>query len=224
MDRHLGPRFQIPAGSITVISMIAITIWLPIYDRLVVPALRRVTGIEGGITLLQRMGVGFVFSILSMVVSGLIEKGRRASANAHPNPLGIAPMSVLYLAPQLILVGFFDAFNIIGQIEFYNREFPDHMKSVGNSLFFCSLAAASYLSTIMVNIVHHVTGGHGRPDWLTADLNDGRLDYFYYLLAGMGVLNFLYFLYCASRYRYKGSVELDRETHLDLELTSATKV
>ncbi|KAM0058826.1 putative proton-dependent oligopeptide transporter family, MFS transporter superfamily [Helianthus debilis subsp. tardiflorus] len=39
MDRHLGPHFQIPAGSIGVISMIIIGIWLPIYDRILVPSL-----------------------------------------------------------------------------------------------------------------------------------------------------------------------------------------
>ncbi|OWM89580.1 protein NRT1/ PTR FAMILY 2.13-like [Punica granatum] len=224
MDRHLGPRFQIPPGSMTVISMITIGIWLPIYDRLIVPALRRVTGLEGGITQLQRIGVGMVFSILSMVASGLVERDRRALANAHPNPLGITPMSALWLSPQLILMGFCEAFNIIGQIEFYNRQFPDQMRSVANSLFFCSFAGASYLSALVVNIVHHVTGGHGRPDWLTADINAGRLDYFYYLLAGMGALNFVYFLYSAKRYRYKGSVESDREGHLDFELTSTIKV
>ncbi|KAK4771767.1 hypothetical protein SAY86_013542 [Trapa natans] len=226
MDRHLGSYgFQIPAGSVTVISMFTIIIWLPIYDHLFVPALRRVTGVESGITQLQRMGVGVVFSVLSMLVSGVVEERRRTAANAaHPNLHGVAPMTVMWLAPQLVLAGFFDAFNILGQLEFYNREFPDRMKSIGNSLFFCSYAGASYLCAITVNVVHHVTGGHGRPDWLTADINLGRLDYFYYLLAGMGALNFVYFLHCARRYRYKGSVAVEYgpgETHLDLELTKA---
>ncbi|KAK4760451.1 hypothetical protein SAY87_005344 [Trapa incisa] len=226
MDRHLGSYgFQIPAGSVTVISMFTITIWLPIYDHLFVPALRRVTGVVSGITQLQRMGIGVVFSVLSMLVSGVVEERRRTAANAaHPNLHGVAPMTVMWLAPQLVLVGFFDAFNLLGQLEFYNREFPDRMKSIGNSLFFCSYAGASYLCAITVNVVHHVTGGHGRPDWLTADINLGRLDYFYYLLAGMGALNFVYFLHCARRYRYKGSVAVEYgpgETHLDLELTKA---
>ncbi|KAH7570169.1 hypothetical protein ACOSQ2_018464 [Xanthoceras sorbifolium] len=218
MDRHLGPKFQIPPASVGVISMITIGIWLPIYDRLIVPALRKITKHEGGITLLQRMGIGIIFSILSMIVAGLVEKERRAAANSNPNPLGIAPMSVMWLAPQLILMGFCEAFNIIGQIEFFNSQFPDHMRSIANSILSISFAVASYLNTLVVAIVHGVTGSHDHPDWLTNNINAGRVDYFYYLIAGMGVLNSIYFLYCAKRYRYKGRVELDNKPYPDLEL------
>ncbi|XP_030514485.1 protein NRT1/ PTR FAMILY 2.13-like [Rhodamnia argentea] len=220
MDRHLGPRFQIPSGSLVVISFLTIGLWLPFYDRVLVPALRKVTGHEGGITLLQRMGIGIVFSILSMVAAGLVERDRRASANSHP---GLAPISVFWLAPQLILMGFCEAFNAIGQIEFFNRQFPDNMRSVANSLFFCSFAGASYLSSLVVTVVHRVTGKDGRPNWLASNLNAGRLDYFYYLLAGMGIVNFVYFLVVARRYQYKSTLQHNKP-HFDVELSSGTNV
>ncbi|RDY06495.1 Protein NRT1/ PTR FAMILY 2.13 [Mucuna pruriens] len=219
MDRHLGPKFQIPAGSLGVISFITIGLWVPFYDRVFVPALRRVTKHEGGITLLQRIGIGMVFSILSMVAAALVEKVRRDLANTNPSPLGIAPMSVLWLAPQLILMGLCEAFNIIGQIEFYNRQFPEHMKSIANALFSCSFAGSSYVSSILVTTVHHATRTHSHPDWLTNNINAGKLDYFYYLVAGIGVLNFIYFLYVAQRYHYKGSVDLQDQAQ-DVELGS----
>ncbi|MCE3049449.1 hypothetical protein HAX54_044832 [Datura stramonium] len=209
MDRHLGPKFQIPAGSLSVISMITVGIWLPIYDRFIVPSLRKVTRIEGGITLLQRIGIGMVFSILSMVVAGLTEKVRRNSAITHNSPDGIAPITVMWLAPQLILMGFAEAFNILGQIEFYNKEFPENMSSVANSLFSCTMAGASYLSSLLVNILHKTTGGHGHPDWLTKDINAGRVENFYYLIAALGVLNLFYFLYVARRYQYKTRLVVD---------------
>ncbi|KAK4598365.1 hypothetical protein RGQ29_015727 [Quercus rubra] len=220
MDRHLGPHFQIPAGSMGVISFITIGLWLPFYDRFLVSALRKITKHEGGITLLQRIGIGIVFSILSMVVAGLIERVRRASAMLHPQPLGVAPMSVMWLAPQLILMGFCEAFNIIGQIEFFNRQFPEHMRSIGNSLFSCSFAGASYLSSVLVTIVHHATRTKSRPDWLTNDINVGRLDYYYFVIAGMGVLNLIYFVYCAKNYSYKGSLQKEDEPYVDVELSS----
>lgn len=219
MDRHLGPNFQIPAGSLGVISLIIIGLWVPFYDRVCVPSLRKITKHEGGITLLQRIGIGMVFSILSMIVAGLVEKIRRDVANSNPNPQGIAPMSVMWLFPQLILLGFCEAFNIIGLIEFFNRQFPDHMRSIANALFSCSFALANYVSTILVTSVHHVTGTEHHPDWLTNDINAGRLDYFYYLLAGIGVLNLVYFLFVAQRYHYKGSVDL-QEKAKDVELGS----
>jgi hypothetical protein len=54
---------------------------------------------------------------------------------------------------------------------------------------------------------------------LTNDINAGRLDYFYYLLAGIGVLNLAYFLYVSQRYHYKGSVDI-QEKPQDVELGS----
>ncbi|PHT33982.1 Protein NRT1/ PTR FAMILY 2.13 [Capsicum baccatum] len=211
MNRHLGPKFQIPAGSLSIISMITVGMWIPIYDRLIVPSLRKVTRIEGGITLLQRIGIGMVFSILSMVVAGLIEKVRRNSAIMHNSPDGIAPITVMWLAPQLILMGFAEAFNIIGQIEFYNKEFPENMSSVANSLFSCTMAGASYLSTLLVNVLHETTGRHGHPDWLTKDINQGRVENYYYLIAVLGVLNLFYFIYIARRYQYKTRLVVDDE-------------
>ncbi|VVA27709.1 PREDICTED: NRT1/ PTR FAMILY 2 [Prunus dulcis] len=199
MDRHLGPHFEIPAGSLGVISLLTIGLWLPAYDRLLVPALRKFTKHEGGITVLQRCGIGIIFSVLSMLVAGLIERERRSFALLHPNE----HVSFAWLVPQLVLMGLCEAFNIIALIEFFNREFPDHLRSVGNALLSCAFAGSSYLSSLVVNIVHHVTGRNKRPDWLTKDINAGRLDYFYFLLAGIGVLNFFYFVYCAQRYHYK---------------------
>ncbi|KAH6770685.1 nitrate transporter 1.7 [Perilla frutescens var. hirtella] len=226
MDRHLGPNFQIPAGSLTTISMITIALWIPMYDRILVPSLRKVTRVEGGITLLQRMGIGMVFSILSMVVAGLVERMRRASALAHAGPNGAAPLTVLWLAPQLMLMGFAEAFNIIGQIEFYNKEFPENMSSLANSLFSCTMAGASYLSAALVNIVHSTTGGHGHPDWLTKDINAGKVENLYFLIAGLGVLNLGYFLWASRGYQYKSKVMIDDEEHghdFDVELNVVKK-
>ncbi|XP_042497925.1 protein NRT1/ PTR FAMILY 2.13-like [Macadamia integrifolia] len=215
MDRHLGPKFQIPAGSMVIISMFTLGVWVPIYDRIVVPSLRRITKHEGGITLLQRIGIGMLFSILSMLVAGIVEEKRRALAINHAQT-----MSVFWLAPQLILMGLCEAFNIIGQIEFYYKQFPEHMKSIANSLLSCTIAGANYLSSFLVVIVHHKTRKHGH-DWLDNDINAGRIDYFYFLIAALGVFNFIYFLICAHGYRYKGSVQVAGEDgHADTELNS----
>ncbi|EHA8589636.1 putative protein NRT1/ PTR FAMILY 2.13 [Cocos nucifera] len=201
MDRHLGSHFQIPPGSVGTISLLAVALFLPIYDKVFVPMARRITRIETGITLLQRQGVGLVLASLSMVVAALVERRRRDSALSHG---GAAPMSVLWLAPQLILTGIAEGFNAVGQVEFYNRQFPEHMQTLAGSLFFCSLAGASYLSSFLVSIVKKTTAGDGRPSWLDNNINIGRVDYYYYVIAIMGAVNLLYFLACAHYYRYKG--------------------
>ncbi|KAM7475593.1 hypothetical protein LguiB_022836 [Lonicera macranthoides] len=211
-NRHLGnSKFQIPAASYTVFSMLSLTLFIPIYDRILVPQLRKLTGKEGGITLLQRMGVGIILTVLSSLVAAQVEKWRRNLALTRPT-LGIQPhrggissMSGLWLVPQLAITGLAEAFTNIGQVEFYYKQFPENMRSVAGSFFFCGMAASSYLNSFLVTVVHRTTEGAATGNWLPEDLNKGRLDYFYYMVTGLGVVNSVYFLLCAKWYRYKGT-------------------
>ncbi|KAF3521594.1 hypothetical protein F2Q69_00051238 [Brassica cretica] len=224
MDRHMGPNFEIPAGSLSVISLLTIGVFLPLYDRVLVPFLRRITGHKSGITLLQRIGTGIVFAILSMIVAGLVERKRRIRSINAGDPTGMTPMSVFWLSPQLVLMGLCEAFNIIGQIEFFNSQFPEHMRSIANSLFSLSFAGSNYLSSLIVTTVHRFSGGHDRPDWLNKNLNAGKLDYFYYLIAVLGVFNLVYFWYCARGYRYKVGLQMgdfeENKSFSDVEMSS----
>ncbi|GMY13568.1 Protein NRT1/ PTR FAMILY 2.9 [Fagus crenata] len=211
-DRSLGKSsFKVPAASYAVFTMLTVSLWIPIYDRVFVPSLQKRTGKEGGISLLQRMGIGIVLSALTMLASGLVEEKRRNLALTMPT-LGVAPkggaissMSGLWLIPQLALAGLSEAFNSIGQIEFYYKEFPENMRTIAGSLFFCGMAFSSYLSAFLVSIADRISERARTGDWLSEDLNKGRLDYFYYMIAALGVLNFGYFLVCAKWYKYKGS-------------------
>lgn len=208
-DRHLGRSFQIPAASFTVFAMLAQTLWIPIYDRLLVPRLRRVTGKDEGLTLLQRQGIGIALSTVAMVMSAVVEDRRRHIALTQPT-LGttitggaISAMSSLWMVPQLMVLGLSEAFNLISQIEFYYKEIPEHMRSVAGALAFCNLALGNYLSGFLVTIVHRTTGAGS--NWLAQDLNKGRLDLFYWMIAGIGIFNIIYFMICAKWYRFKGA-------------------
>ncbi|XP_068653008.1 protein NRT1/ PTR FAMILY 2.11-like [Aristolochia californica] len=221
-DRRLGKRFEIPAASFIVFSMFALTLWIPIYDRMIVPAIRKITGREGGITLLQRMGIGAFLTVVAMVVSGLVEKHRRSVALHHPT-LGtadgggqISAMSSLWLVPQLMITGLSEAFGSVAQLEFYYKQFPENRRSVAGSLIFLGMAGSNYLSSFLVTAIHRATERAGRVKWLPEDLNKGRLEYFYFTIAGLGIVNFVYFLICARWYRYKG-VDTDFE---EIEMAS----
>ncbi|EEF45007.1 nitrate transporter, putative [Ricinus communis] len=199
-DRKLGKSgFQLPAASIIVISMLTLTIFIPIYDRITVPFLRKITGKEGGITILQRMGIGIIFSIITMIISGLIEERRRhlalrgSTIGLSPKGGAISSLSALWLIPQLAFAGLTEALNSVGQTEFYYKQFPENMRSIAGSFFYLGLA-----------VVHSVTAGSNGRNWLAEDLNKGRLDLFYYMIAVLGVLNLGYFLVFAKWYRYKG--------------------
>jgi len=208
-DRRFGhSNFKIPGASYNVFLMLSMTLWLPIYDRIVVPFLRRRTGKEGGITLLQRMGVGIFLSALCMLVAAVVEEHRRNLALT--NPIGVQPrkgaissMSGLLLIPQLALAGLSESFTAVGQVELYYKQFPENMRSIAGSLFYCGMAGSSYLSTLLITIVHNTSAKSASGNWLPEDLNKGRLDLFYYMIAAIEIMNLGYFILCSKWFKYK---------------------
>uniref|UniRef100_A0A1J3H1Q4 Protein NRT1/ PTR FAMILY 2.11 n=1 Tax=Noccaea caerulescens TaxID=107243 RepID=A0A1J3H1Q4_NOCCA len=211
-DRRLGSRgFVIPAATYVVFIMTGMTVFIVIYDRVLVPTLRRITGLDTGITLLQRIGTGIFFAFASLVVSGFVEERRRTFALTKPT-LGMAPrkgeissMSAMWLIPQLTLAGVADAFAAIGLMEFYYKQFPENMRSFAGSIFYVGVGVSSYLANFLIATVHRTTQNSKTGNWLAEDLNKGRLDLFYFMIAGILAVNFAYFLVMARWYRYKGS-------------------
>ena len=189
--------------------MLALTLFLPIYDRFIVPFSRRMTKEGKGITLLQRMGIGFALSILSMAFAAAVETKRRNVALSHgfmEKPTGVIPMSALWLVPQYSVAGLAEASSAVGQIEFLYSQFPENMRSIAGALFFLSNALGNYVSSLIVNIVHNTTGAPGHHNWLAQNLNKAKLDNFYWLIAGYSTVNLVYFLIIARWYRYKATV------------------
>ncbi|KAJ3688516.1 hypothetical protein LUZ61_017680 [Rhynchospora tenuis] len=208
MYRNLGSHFTIPSASIYAIAYLALTLFIPLYDMILVPLVSKITKIEGGITVLQRQGVGIFFIIIANVVGALVAKKVQDSPLASD---GTTSLSVFWLTPQLVLVGVSSTFNNVGQIEFFNTQFPEHMAALATAVFYASMAVASYLCTPMVNIVNSITSKNGKRAWLNDnEILVSRLDLFYYVVAILGVVNLLLFLIAAHFYRYK-DMKIGRE-------------
>lgn len=192
MDRKLGPHFEIPASSTPVFSAINALILVPIYEKLIVPSLRDKTGHPRGITSLQRMGIGLFVSIFAMVSAALVERKRRENPSV---------ISVFLLFPQCFLIGTAEVFTYVGQLEFFYDEATDGTRSISSAMFLCEIGIGSWLSTAIVKIIEKITGGV-QTGWLRDDLNHSKLDYFYWILAGINCVNFLVYL-CVAKW-YKG--------------------
>ncbi|CAL4940546.1 unnamed protein product [Urochloa decumbens] len=198
MDRAIGGSgFLIPAGSLTVFLIGSILLTVPLYDRLLAPVVKRLTGNPHGLTPLQRVFVGLFLSVAGMVVAALIERHRQ-STSVH----GVT-LSVFLLMPQFVLVGAGEAFTYMGQLAFFLRECPKGMKTMSTGLFLSTCALGFFFSTLLVTIVDKVTGHHGQGGWLADNLNDGRLDYFYWLLGVISAINLVLFTFAAKGYVYK---------------------
>ena len=71
----------------------------------------------------------------------------------------------------------------IGQLEFFYDQAPDVMRSCSMALQLLSVCIGSYLSGALVAAISSLTY-HMGCNWLPQDLNYGRLDLFFLLLAG----------------------------------------
>jgi peptide/histidine transporter 3/4 len=141
-----------------------------------------------------------VLNILSMATSALVESKRLKIARAHHlqgRPGSIVPMSVLWLFPQLVLVGLGEAFHFPGQVALYYQEFPASLRSTSTAMIALIIGISFYLSTAVIDLVRRVTG------WLPDNINDGRVDNVYWAVVVVGVVNFFYYLVCSSLYKYQ---------------------
>jgi len=195
MDRRIGTtRFQIPAGSISIFEILTFTVWSGCYDSYILPVLRRITGRQRVLTLKQRMGIGVFLAVASMAVASAVETPRREAAARHGTP----PLSALWLAPQYVLMGLSGAFGAIAQIEFYYAVLPKSMGSFALALLFFGGGVASIMSTTIVKLVNVVTSKGGGAPWISDDLNQGRYDCYYELLAVLGAVDLVYLVICAN--------------------------
>ncbi|EAY94655.1 hypothetical protein OsI_16433 [Oryza sativa Indica Group] len=193
-NTRLG-KIHISPATLFVIPITFQMLMLAVYDRFLVPFMRKRTGYACGITHLQRVGLGFASMIVASAVAAVVERKRKEAA---------VQMSLFWLAPQFFLLGVSDVTSFVGLLEFFNSEAPKDMKSIGTALFWCELGLASWMGTFLVELVNKATRhGHHRG-WLEGtSLNNSHLDLFYWVVAVIGLLGFLNYLYWAKKYAYR---------------------
>ncbi|KAF8718522.1 hypothetical protein HU200_025296 [Digitaria exilis] len=197
MNTQVVGGFAIPAASLASFDAVSVIFWVPVYDRVLVPAARRLTGNARGLSELQRFGAGLFLSVMVMAAAALVETRRLAVAHAG------GEMSILWQIPQYFLVGASVVFACVGQIEFFYNEAPRSMRSLCSALALLTVGLGSYVSSVVVTAVDWLTTRGGGVGWIAEDLDDGHLDRFFWLLAAMSALNLVVFVYCARRYKCK---------------------
>lgn len=207
LNRKIGHNFEIPPASIYSLSAVGMIISVVIYDKILVPFLRRATGNERGISILKRIGSGLIFSVVTMSVAALVERKRQKIAEEDIDVLDgeknvELPMSVFWLAPQFLILGLGDGFTLVGLQEFFYDQVPDSMRSLGMAFFLSVLGAGNFLSSFLITAVDHITEKDGKG-WIGKDLNSSRLDKFYWLLAAINSVNIFAYVFFARRYTYK---------------------
>ncbi|KAF6155736.1 hypothetical protein GIB67_007173 [Kingdonia uniflora] len=207
MNTKVG-HMKIPPASLPVFPVLFIMILAPIYDHFIIPFARKVRKTEMGISHLQRIGVGLILSIIAMAVAAFVETKRKSVASYSglldsKEPL---PITFFWIGIQYLFLGSADLFTLAGLMEFFFTEAPASMRSLAMALSWASLAMGYYLSSVLVSIVNSVTGSHSHTPWLSgSSLNHYHLEWFYTLMCVLSGLNFLHYIFWASRYNYRST-------------------
>ncbi|KAG2550030.1 hypothetical protein PVAP13_9KG331800 [Panicum virgatum] len=206
MDNRVG-SFAIPPASMSIIGVFSIFIWVPAYETLLVPLARRFTGKEKGFSQAQRLAIGQALSMLTMVYAALIEMRRLAIAEVKglTNQNVPVPMSILWQAPLYLVHGAAEVFGGIGVTELFYDHSPETMKSLCAALGQLALASGSCINTFLLGVVAVATTHGGAPGWIPDNLNEGHLDYFFWMLAALSLLNLALFVHYSVRHRGKTS-------------------
>ncbi|CAN0901540.1 Protein NRT1/ PTR FAMILY 1.1 [Linum grandiflorum] len=204
MDRSfVSPNIKMPAASYGVFGIITLTVWVALYDRILVPTLAKFFNRPNGISNKHRMGIGLAISCVATTVAGLVEHRRRNLAfreGVADDQTAVVGMSANWLIFQYGLSGLGEAFNMIGQIEFYYSQFPRNMRSIAMALVSLGLGMGNLVGSLIVTVVNNVSSRGGKISWVGNNLNKGHYDYYYWLLSALSVANFFYYLVCSWAY------------------------
>ncbi|KAL5998199.1 hypothetical protein ACLOJK_009137 [Asimina triloba] len=78
-------------------------------------------------------------------------------------------LSILWQIPQYTLIGASEVFMYVGQLEFFNGQAPDGLKSFGSALCMSYISLGIYVSGLLVTIVMEITKKGGNPALTTVD-------------------------------------------------------
>lgn len=272
MDVNLG-GFELPVSAMNMFNNIAILTLVPLFDQYIYPKLKEK---QIKISMLQKIGLGFIFAVISMVVAAIVEICRQKYApepgnyydqsaqdnispcrdiddydpyryknwydggdddepmNCHTNctnpavPLPMSciecddipqmsSMSILWQIPLFVIIGISEIFASITSLEFFYSQAPSRMRSVSQASNLFTNALGSWLTiplTILVN---------ANPDsqWVTSNVDDGHLDWYFFLLAGLMTFALAAFVWLSASYEYvkpEDLAALDQETDMHTSL------
>ncbi|XP_031737731.1 protein NRT1/ PTR FAMILY 7.3 isoform X1 [Cucumis sativus] len=203
-------NFHIPPASMSSFDILSVALFIFLYRRVLDPFVGKLKKSSStGLTELQRMGVGLIIAVMAMVSAGIVECYRLKYAQADCTHCeGSSSLSIFWQVPQYALIGASEVFMYVGQLEFFNAQAPDGLKSFGSALCMTSISLGNYVSSLLVTMVMKISTVDRMPGWIPGNLNKGHLDRFYFLLAALTVVDFVIYIVCAKWYK---SIKLEEK-------------
>ncbi|XP_072051178.1 solute carrier family 15 member 4-like [Amphiura filiformis] len=199
-------NFSIPVASLNLFDSIGILVLVPIVDILIYP-LFAFCGMP--LSKLQRIGVGMILATMSIILAAVIEIARKnimqeggwMIQELAGEKFNASTLSVFAQTPQYLVVGASEVFTVITGIEFAYSQSPANMQGIMMGIFLLTTGIGGYIGSLLVIIVNAATSALG-AEWFPDEINDGYLEYYFFLLAGLMLVNFGIFLIIAKKYKY----------------------
>ncbi|XP_020264271.1 protein NRT1/ PTR FAMILY 4.6-like [Asparagus officinalis] len=207
MDYYLN-NLEVPATPF--LGYLFMAFLIPLYHYVFVPFARKFTGLSTGITHLQRVSSGIVFSIIAMIAGAILEVKRKNVAESHNMvdaiPLQeLLPISFFWLSFQYFFYGISQVLIFVGLLEFFYSEAPRGLKSSATCFLWISTAIGYFMSNVVVDWVNDATENNtATGGWLVGfNINRNHVNYFYWMLAVLSFINLLIFMLWARWYKYR---------------------
>lgn len=196
-------NFKIPPASMSSFDILSVAVFIFLYRRVLDPLVSRFRKSGStGLTELQRMGIGLIIAVLAMVSAGIVECYRLKYAKKDClHCEGSSSLSIFWQVPQYAFIGASEVFMYVGQLEFFNAQTPDGLKSFGSALCMTSISLGNYVSSLLVSMVMKISTEDNMPGWIPGNLNRGHLDRFYFLLAALTTIDLAVYIACAKWYK-----------------------
>lgn len=210
-DQH---NFEVPTTWLSLFNIVFIIIFVPLLDKFIYPLLDRHNMAPSFRT---RILIGMVFSFLSMVSAGVVERQRLrtywGSDNAgYPYFQYIActlyyaaDLSVFWQVPQYVLIGISEVFTSIAVMELAYTTSPKSIQSIIMGLFYFSQGIGSIMGMMVVYSLEWFwfpSFDYGNINCKTSPFlpaNDSdqkcHLDYYFFFLGALQLITIFIFMF-----------------------------
>jgi len=212
MDMEFFLSIKIPVATLNLFDIVAILIFVPLFERIIYPLLER-SNIRFGS--LKRIFVGNILIIFAMMIAGILECYRlyalsngesivqRIGGNQTTYIIS-AKISILYQIPQYALVGASEILVLITELEFAYDQAPHSMKSLVMSFYLLTSALGSFIAGGIVQLLNFLSFAMFKIKLISDEnFNTSNLHYYFTIIAIVGFINIVIYFFIAKKYKFK---------------------